>query len=39
MDGAGEPQDMAGTVIYLAPGASDLVTGHIFLPVGGWTVH
>jgi len=33
----GQPQDVIGGVIYLASGASNLVTGHILLIDGGWT--
>jgi len=33
----GQPDDVVGGVIYLASGASDLVTGHILLIDGGWT--
>jgi len=33
----GEPEDVAGAVIYLASGASKMVTGHILLVDGGWT--
>ena len=32
----GEPEDVAGAVIYLASPASDLVTGHTLLVDGGW---
>jgi 2-deoxy-D-gluconate 3-dehydrogenase len=35
----GQPEDITGTVIYLASGASNLVTGHILLSDGGWTAH
>jgi len=33
----GVPQDVVGAVIYLASGASDLVTGHVLTVDGGWT--
>lgn len=33
----GKPEDVIGGVLYLASGASDLVTGHILLMDGGWT--
>lgn len=33
----GEPEDVAGAVIYLASEASRMVTGHILLIDGGWT--
>jgi NAD(P)-dependent dehydrogenase (short-subunit alcohol dehydrogenase family) len=32
-----EPEDIAGSVIFLASPASDFVTGHILLVDGGWT--
>jgi 2-deoxy-D-gluconate 3-dehydrogenase len=35
----GQPKDVLGAVIYLASGASDLVTGHVLLVDGGWTAH
>ena len=35
----GQPQDVLGGLIYLASGASNLVTGHILLIDGGWTAH
>ena len=35
----GQPEDIAGAVIYLASEASTRVTGHIFLIDGGWTAH
>jgi NAD(P)-dependent dehydrogenase (short-subunit alcohol dehydrogenase family) len=35
----GKPEDVVGGIIYLASGASDLVTGHILLIDGGWTAH
>ena len=33
----GTPQDVVGAVLYLASGASGLVTGHTLLVDGGWT--
>jgi 2-deoxy-D-gluconate 3-dehydrogenase len=33
----GTPEDVVGTVIYLASPASDLVTGHTIMVDGGWT--
>ncbi len=33
----GEPEDLVGTVIYLASKASDYVTGHALVIDGGWT--
>lgn len=33
----GKPEDLLGTVIYLASSASDLVTGHTVMVDGGWT--
>ena len=35
----GTPEDVVGAVIYLASGASSLVTGHILLVDAGWTAH
>ena len=35
----GKTSDVTGAVIYLASSASDLVTGHILLVDGGWTIH
>ena len=35
----GKPEDIVGAAIYLASGASDLVTGHVLLIDGGWTAH
>jgi NAD(P)-dependent dehydrogenase (short-subunit alcohol dehydrogenase family) len=34
-----KPEDISGAVIYLASAASDMVTGHILLIDGGWTIH
>ena len=34
----GRPEDVTGAVIYLASPASDLVTGHVLLVDGGWTI-
>ena len=33
----GEPMDVAGAVVFLASGASSLITGHTILIDGGWT--
>ncbi len=33
----GEPEDIAGAVIYLASPAADMVTGHTLIVDGGWT--
>ncbi|MCC7354135.1 MAG: 3-oxoacyl-ACP reductase FabG [Anaerolineae bacterium] len=33
----GEPQDIAGAVVFLASPAADYVTGHTLLVDGGWT--
>jgi Dehydrogenases with different specificities (related to short-chain alcohol dehydrogenases) len=32
-------EDVIGAVIYLASGASNMVTGHVLLVDGGWTAH
>ena len=32
----GKPQDLKGTVVFLASRASDYVNGHILLVDGGW---
>ena len=34
----GEPEDVAGAVIYLASNAANLVTGHTLCVDGGWTI-
>jgi len=39
MDRLAKPEDLTGGMIYLASGASDMVTGHILHIDGGWTVH
>jgi NAD(P)-dependent dehydrogenase (short-subunit alcohol dehydrogenase family) len=33
----GEPMDVAGSVVFLASPAADLITGHTLLIDGGWT--
>jgi len=33
-----KPDDLYGAVLYLASGASDMVTGHTLVVDGGWTV-
>ncbi len=33
----GQPEDVAGAVVYLASPAADLVTGHVLVVDGGWT--
>jgi 2-deoxy-D-gluconate 3-dehydrogenase len=33
----GQPEDVAGAVVFLASPAADLVTGHTLLVDGGWT--
>jgi NAD(P)-dependent dehydrogenase (short-subunit alcohol dehydrogenase family) len=38
MNRVGEPEELAGTVIYLASSASDYVTGHNLRVDGGYTV-
>ncbi len=35
----GEPDDLAGAIIYLASGASDYVNGHILAVDGGWLAY
>ena len=37
LDRLGLPEDIVGGLIYLASGASDMVTGHILHIDGGWT--
>ena len=39
LDRLGTPEDVAGAVIYLASPAADMVTGHMLLVDGGWTIH
>lgn len=39
LDRLGLPEDIVGGLIYLASGASDMVTGHILHIDGGWTAH
>lgn len=34
----GEPEDVVGAAIYLAPAASSVVTGHVVFVEGGHTV-
>ena len=34
-----KPEDLTGGLIFLASGASDMVTGHILHIDGGWTAH
>ena len=34
----GMPEDVTGAVVYLASSASGLVTGHVLLVDGGWTI-
>jgi len=38
-DRLAKPEDVTGAIIYLASPASDMVTGHILLIDGGWTIH
>ena len=33
-----QPEDFVGAVVYLASGASSMVTGHILRVDAGWTV-
>jgi 2-deoxy-D-gluconate 3-dehydrogenase len=35
----GQPEDVVGSVIYLASPAASLVTGHVLLVDAGWTAH
>ena len=35
----GEPEDLAGAIIYLASGASDYVNGHVLAVDGGWLAY
>jgi len=34
-----KPENVIGTVVYLASDASDIVTEHILLTDGGWDTH
>ena len=38
-DRLAKPEDITGAVVYLASGASDMVTGHILMIDGGWSIH
>jgi 2-deoxy-D-gluconate 3-dehydrogenase len=39
MDRFGKPDELIGTAIYLASGASSYVTGHLLVVDGGYLVH
>ena len=34
---AGQPEELAGTAVYLASSASNYMTGHALVIDGGWT--